>query len=416
MPRLSIPLLFGTGMSDTTERINIERLRRERADRLRNIMKEYGIPAFLLTRADNIRYATGTPGVAYMPMMSYCLFFAEDDPIMWEHPPCYQQEQDQIPWIKPENWRPARSPRRNSPLEAQKEESKLLATEIKQELQERGLMGEKLAQTAGWDRIVLGTLRELGIEVVDGWPMMMNVRSVKTKDEINCWKMANAIVDKAFYAMYEALKPGTRDVDIKGAILKSLWESGVEDTPRIGVWSGPYTWPRGVSNTDRFIEVGDIVYADIYYVSWMGYKTCVYRTFIVGRKPNQREQDWHKRLLEQQNGAIDEIKPGATTADVVKHFPTAREMGFPDEAYASMVMGGHGIGLHQYEYPSLSRYTSLRYPQVFEAGNTLAVETSYGEMRVGGSRMEDMVLVTEEGAEIVNHWPREEIIASHVVI
>lgn len=417
MPKMSIPLLFGRGMNEGTERINLERMRRERAEKLREVMKRDGVSAFLLTREDNLRYATGIPGIAYMPMMAYSLFFAEDpDSIFWEHPGAWAQQRDQVPWIKPENWRVARSPRRYSPRESQWEEAKILATEIKQELEARGLMTEQLAYSAGWDGIVLGALKEERIAAVEGWDMMLEARKVKTKDEINCWKIANAIVDKAFYAIYETLKPGVTDKEIVGTILKSLWDNGIDDTKQLAVYSGPYSFERGVWNTDRFIEVGDLVYVDIFHVHWMGYHTCVYRTFKVGKKPTEKEKDWYKRLLEQNNRVIDAIKPGATTADAVKHFTPASEMGYPDEAYMSMMDSGHGIGLAQYEKPTFSRYISLRYPEIFEPGMTLAVEAHKGERRVGGVRLEDMVLVTEDGAEIVNHWPRDEIIVAHPVM
>lgn len=81
-----------------------------------------------------------------------------------------------------------------------------------------------------------------------------------------------------------------------------------------------------------------------------------------------------------------------------------------------MMDAGHGIGLAQYEKPSFSRYISLRYPEVFEPGMTLAVEAHKGERGLGGVRIEDMVLVTENGAEVVNHWPRDEIIVAHPVM
>jgi Xaa-Pro aminopeptidase len=71
---------------------------------------------------------------------------------------------------------------------------------------------------------------------------------------------------------------------------------------------------------------------------------------------------------------------------------------------------GHGIGVYQYEYPIINRQWSLENPQVFEAGMVLAVEGREGEDRVGGVRLENMIVVTENGAEIIDHFPREEIL------
>jgi len=61
-------------------------------------------------------------------------------------------------------------------------------------------------------------------------------------------------------------------------------------------------------------------------VIW-GTRLVSYRTFIVGRKPNSKEKDLYKRLLDNQNGIIEAIKPGATTADAAKHFKASGTWG-----------------------------------------------------------------------------------------
>jgi Xaa-Pro aminopeptidase len=74
MVRFASRLSYGTGMLDWQERINTARMREERADKLRAAMKKNGVAACLLEREDNIRYATGLPGDAFMPGLRYCLF------------------------------------------------------------------------------------------------------------------------------------------------------------------------------------------------------------------------------------------------------------------------------------------------------------------------------------------------------
>ncbi len=410
MVKLSSKLTFGTTITDWQERINTDRLREERAGRARRIMHKCGVPALLATGPDNNRYLTGLRGANFTPQLWYVLFFAEHDPVVFAHAGWFRQLPDQAPWIK--NWRIARSwlggicgP------EAVKEESRMFAAEIHQELQDRGLAGEPLG-IVGFDAPAREALGQLGLKLADGMTLMREARSVKTRDEINCLKTVAAICEASWYKLWDYLRPGLRENEISRFIIHSLYEAGADEVPPIGVRSGPNSFDRGFDGSARLLQTGDLIYAAMCGVRYLGYGSCNYRTFIVGRRPNDREKDWYKRLLDRLDAMIDEVKPGATTADVAKHFPPAGYWGYKEEAELLTLEIGHGIGIGSYELPVINRQWSLAHPQVLEPGMTFALESREGEFRLGGVRLENMVVVTEDGAEIIDHFPREEILAA----
>ena len=102
-----------------------------------------------------------------------------------------------------------------------------------------------------FDAPAIEALNEVGLGTTNVWPLMLEAKAVKTKDEINCFKMAAAIVDAAWYTVYETLKPGVTDKDVMAAACKVLMEHGAEYPGLPVCFSGPHTFERGPERTDR---------------------------------------------------------------------------------------------------------------------------------------------------------------------
>lgn len=410
MVTMASKLTFGTSTADWQERINVARLRDERAERTRRYMRKHGIPALLATRPDNTRYLTGLRGPEFTSQLWYVLFFAEGDPVVFAHAGWHQLMPDDAPWIK--HWRIARSWLGGiGGAEAVQEEAKLFAADIHRELSERGLAREKLGLLA-MDGVAMRALNARDIQTVDFWPMMLEARAIKTVDEINCLKTVAAICEAAWYRVWRELRPGIVDTKLSRVVVDELIKAGSDDARPISFRSGPLTAVRAFDKPGRLIQTGDLVYAAMCGIGYLGYRSCNYRTFITGRKPNAKEKDWYKKVVDRLSAIIDAAKPGASTADLAQHFPPAEHWGYKEEAEVLTMEIGHGIGISLYEYPLINRQWSLNHPQILEAGMTFAVESREGEAGVGGVRLENMVVVTETGAEVIDHFPRDEILVA----
>lgn len=398
---------YSVGASDYQEGINFERMRNVRLQKTKAALKRHNIAAALLVRHENIRYAAAVRGHIFAPQLSYALVFADHDTILYDLGDMVEHQKMYCPWLKPENIRfsycwldSVCGP------EAAKEEGKKFAEAIVRDLKANGVFGERIGVDA-LDEVGRSALRNMGVELVDVKPAMMEARRCKTPDEVACMETAVAIANSG-YMSFLNFKPGMRERDGGGAAYDAMIRAGAECVAG-GVRSKYNTYDvYHVTNTDRIIDPGDLVTINTCGTGFAGYKVCIYRTFIVGRKPNAKERDWYKRCYDRVYGVIDAIKPGATTADAAKALRSANSWGYPNEQSLLVAEVGHGMGM-TYEEPIISRVWSLDHPQKLEPGMIVAVECREGEWGYGGVRLEEMVLVTETGHRVLSTWPAEEI-------
>jgi Xaa-Pro aminopeptidase len=175
--------------------------------------------------------------------------------------------------------------------------------------------------------------------------------------------------------------------------------------------SGERCSPHPHVFSDRALRPGDPAYFDILH-SYNGYRTCYYRTFAVG-SASQAMVDAYKKCREILDAAINVIKPGVTTADVVKLWPKAQEFGFPDEEAAFALQYGHGVGLSIWEKPIFSRLVSLDHPEVIEEGMVFALETFWpASDGWTAARIEEQLVVTKDGCEVITRFPAEELLVA----
>ncbi|MFC2001571.1 M24 family metallopeptidase [Chloroflexota bacterium] len=397
---------LGSGGAATDYTIGLadyDRLRKERLAKAQAYMKKHKMAAALLFKTYNIRYVTSTKfqmPLDFVERVNYCLAFAEHPPILFTH---HGNPSGDCPWIKPEQRRVAfHWAQQAAGRDATDATTRKFAASIKEELKQKGLEGEKLGiddiDEAGRQALV-----DAGLELENAMPVMLEARAVKTQDEINLVHMAAVNADAVHYAMYEFIKPGVRERDIKAVAYNYLYRAGSEPWG-ISIRSGGVVG-GSLIDSDRIIQPGDVVTIDVTRCPYMGYYTCYYRNYLVGRKPTEKEKDMHKRCYEMVYRALDAIKPGVTTADTAKFWKTAKEAGHPSEEWVWDDDVAHGIGLTLYEYPISNRLWSFDYPQVYEKGMTIAVEAQVFDPMIGRLKLEEEVVVTDDGVEILTRMP-----------
>ncbi len=256
---------------------------------------------------------------------------------------------------------------------------------------------------------VLFALQREGIEAVDGQQLMQRARLIKTQDEITLLTTACMMVDAAYDELYRHMKPGVRENECVGLVSKVLYDMGSEHVEGVNAISGERCSPHPHVFSDRALRPGDPAYFDILH-SYNGYRTCYYRTFSIG-SASPAMVDAYKKCRELLDAAIYTIKPGVTTADVVKLWPKAEEFGFPDEEAAFALQYGHGVGLSIWEKPIFSRLVSLEHPEVIEEGMVFALETFWpASDGWTAARIEEQLVVTKDGCEVITRFPAEQLL------
>ena len=392
---------------DFEDNINFDRMRKARLARAKKYLKESGLGALLCYNFDNIRYITGTHVGEWNrnKMNRHCLLIdGIDQPILFD-PACPSKRQ-RVSWLPSENIMPAVGSMRGSiPAEAGMVEQE--ASEIISYLKEYGA-DKKVLGIDIVDIPLYKALEKAGITIGDGQAPMVEARMIKTPDEIELLKCSAAMVDAVYWQVAKHLHPGVTENEMEGLIQGELFRMGAESVEFVNCISGMRGNPHSHTTSNRMIRPGELVYFDVGNV-YNGYHTCYYRTFSCGRPTKAQEEAYAKALKWIRDG-ISVIKPGATTADVVAMWPTAQELGFKDEKEAFLLQFAHGIGLGLWEKPAISPLFSKDHPFEFKPGMTFAIETWCASADGSGSaRIEEEIVVTETGHEVITKFPSDEI-------
>ena len=352
----ALPALGIMGV-DFEERVDYRRLHRYRLSRVKQALENSELGALLVFDVNNIRYITSTKiGEWERDKLSrWALLTRTGEPILWDFGSAAVHHKLYTPWLAPENCKAGLIGLRGT-VDPAFGLMRRHAEEIASLIREAGVADMPL----GVDIIeppMMFELERAGLKVADGQQVMLEAREIKSADEIALLNRAAAMVDGAYHLIYEELKPGVRENDIVAKVNEFLYRNGSDDVEAINAISGERCNPHPHNFTDRMLRPGDQAFFDILQ-AFMGYRTCYYRTFNVGRA-TPVQHDAYKRAREWLDAAIALIKPGVGADRVCSVWPKAEEFGFPDEMSAFGLQFGHGLGLALHERPIISRVISL---------------------------------------------------------
>ena len=392
---------------DFEERVNYERLRKERLERAKEQVKAYDLGALLCFDFDNIRYITGTHvgEWARNKMQRYVVLPIDADPILYD--PAAPAKKITCPWIADRVFPAVGSMRGAIPPEVGMVEK--VAESIKEVLTKFKVADMPLGVDI-IDMPLAEALAHRGIKVVDGQQAMLDARIIKTKDEIELLRIAASMGDAAYEEIARNIKPGVRENDLVAIANKVLYTLGSDLVECVNSVSGPRGAPHPHTFSDRIIRPGDMVYLDIMH-SYNGYRTCYYRTFICG-KPTKAQLESYETAWEWLKNSMDAVRPGATTADIASCWPAAEDFGFKNEEEAFLLQFGHGVGMSLWEKPVISRLFSLRHPFKIQENMVFALETwCPSKDGKGASRIEEEIVVTSADHERLFAFPADELIS-----
>lgn len=379
--------------------INHQRLLQYRTDRLRAEMRAADVAALVMVNPISLRYAVDYSSYALFQsrIPSTYLFMAADGPTV------IHGAYGDSPLI--DRAQPARHISFFDGADTMADNARLLADDLVRYLAEIGTDNRRIAIEYVNPSVTQACLQR-GLDVIDGIALSEKARVIKSDDEIECVKWAVAVAELGIAKMKEALRPGITELQLWGLLnYTNLANQGEWHDGRM-LASGPRINPWLQEASQRVIQSGDLVGFDTDMVGPMGYFCDISRTFHCGpAKPTPRQKEIYQLAHAEVQHNLALVRPGITFHEIqARSFPIPDEC--QDNAYPCII---HGVGMCD-EYPRINpaHRGPNPYDGVIEAGMVLTIESYMGPKgERDGVKLEEQVLVTEDGYEMLSSYPME---------
>ncbi len=390
-----------------SEGIDLRAVRLYRQGRVRAEMAKRGIAAVILSDPVNIRYATGTRNMQVFSARNtparYLLLTA-DRSILYEFTGAMHladgfETVDEV--------RPSMTASFVAAGERIPARERAWAKAMAQTLKE--LVGS--GATLGVERLNAGAaiaLKDHGIRIVDAQEPVEMARAIKSLEEMKCVRASLRATEKAVGELRDAIRPGQTENELWSVLHRSVIAQNGDYVETRLLNSGERTNPWFQETGPKVIGENELIALDTDVVGCHGYYSDFSRTFHSGpARPSEAQRTLYKVAYEQVHHNLEIIRPGLTFRDYAD-----RAWDIPEKYHAHRYyLSAHGCGMTG-EYPYLyhrADFPDAGYDGVIEPGMTLCVESFIGEEHGGeGVKLEQQILVTETGTELLSLFPFED--------
>lgn len=386
---------------DWEQRIDFERLRKYRIDRIVEQLKSRGMRAVLLSKIDSIRYATSFRGVyswqfhgnRYIALITdegHVSFFVGSGE--------YARVKETMPWLTDV-----------TPFPFVMEEGyDLVEAKLKELGITKGKVGIDLMKYAMVSKLQKGFP---DVDFVDAYCVVEGAQLIKNPDEIVLLGAAAQMADIGMTTMLDNLGEGKTEIECSAAATHKLMMLGSEDIAYYPLCeSGKHSWNTYKYPTNKRMQRGDMVWMDCGVPFFCGYTGDIARTAVVGAATDVQKKIY-SAIYDMLWYATAELRPGADISAPVKAASAAAEKhGLLDKVYFGIL--GHGVGTDLHIAPTIGD-SSLkgevkREVSTLSENMVISLEPGIFYSGIGGGALENMILITEHGPEPMTHARFEE--------
>ncbi|HBY96780.1 MAG: Xaa-Pro peptidase family protein [Ardenticatenaceae bacterium] len=377
-----------------------------RYKKAQRLMEEQGIDALLLTSKENVIYFSGLQTIGWdskhRPLGVIIPRAEGREPIMVLAETLFYvaRETSWIEELRPwGGWRYPSAP--SDPVIGIQQaiaELELTKGTIGMELG----YGQRLGMSQSDYSMLVGGLPDANI--VDMGDLLWQLRMIKSPREIEVIRKVCAATTAAFEAGFAAMRAGMTEKELAGIMFARMAEETNDRPGFMMVRSGPRKY--GMVNVHPFnkpMNKGELVVVDAG-ATYKDYWADFMRMASIG-EPTAEQRRFFEADLESQKVGVAAVKPGIPTREIFDaSYNVLMETGFAEHARLERI--GHGVGLDVHEPPSIGRGTTT----IVQPGMILTVEPIFSDQpnyQIGNFALEDVVLVTETGHEVLSLFPKE---------